>query len=197
MISRLRGNVLELGESMAVVDVAGVGYELEITTGAAAMLAAANGIVELHTHLSTRDDGQALYGFADAVERDLFRELIKVAGVGPKLALTLLSGVSPDAFRMAVAQGDLDTLTRVPGIGKRTASRLAVELRDKVDATVVPAALKTQAAREAVQALTGLGYRAREATAVVKEVTEVNAAAKSDGADVQEIVRASLKRLAA
>ena len=200
MISRLRGKLLELHESIAVIDVGGVGYETEITTTAAAALAAgasADGDVELFTHLSSRDDGQFLYGFATGAERDLFRTLIRVSGVGPKLAITLLSGVSPEQFSAAIAGGDVAMLTRVPGIGKKTATRLAMELRDKVDALGIDGAGTPmpggQAAQEAVQALTSLGYRDREAAQVVSAVMEE---AGSD-AEVEDVVRQALKRMAA
>lgn len=198
MISRLRGKLLELHESTAVIDVGGVGYEAEITTTAAAALAAGEGgDVEIFTHLSSREDGQSLYGFATSAERDLFRTLIRVSGVGPKLAITLLSGVSPEQFSAAIAGGDVAMLTRVPGIGKKTATRLAMELRDKVDAlaiagtgTLMPGG---QAAQEAVQALTSLGYRDRDAAQMVSEVMDEAGA----DAEVEHIVRQALKRMAA
>ena len=195
MISRLRGSLLELHDSIAVIDVGGVGYEAEVTTGAAAALAAAQGEVELFTHLVTREDAQALYGFANVAERNLFRSLIRVSGVGPKLAVTLLSGVSPEDFALAIANGDVGMLTRVPGIGKKTASRLAMELRDKVDALAVLPQLASggRAAQEAVLALTALGYRERDAARVVGAVTEE----AGSGAEVEVLVREALKRIAA
>ena len=195
MISRLRGSLLELHDSIAVIDVGGVGYEAEVTTGAAAALAAAQGEVELFTHLVTREDAQSLYGFASVAERNLFRSLIKVSGVGPKLAVTLLSGVSPEEFAAAIANGDVGMLTRVPGIGKKTASRLAMELRDKVDALAVLPQLASggRAAHEAVLALTALGYRERDAARVVGTVTEE----AGSGAEVEVLVREALKRIAA
>ena len=195
MISRLRGSVLELHESVAVIDVGGVGYEAEITTGAAAALAAAEGTVELFTHHVTREDGQALFGFANAAERDLFRSLIKVSGVGPKLAITLLSGVSPEQFSAAIADGDIGMLTRVPGIGKKTAARLAMELRDKIPVFGAPPRLAagSEAAADAVQLLIQLGYRDREATEVVGAVLEET----GPGAEVEDLVRQALKRMAA
>ena len=194
MISRLRGSVLELHESVAVIDVGGVGYEAEITTGAAATLAAAEGTVELFTHLVSREDGQALFGFANAAERDLFRSLIKVSGVGPKLAITLLSGVSPEQFSAAIADGDIGMLTRVPGIGKKTAARLAMELRDKIPVFGAPPRLAagSEAAADAVQLLIQLGYRDREATEVVGAVLEET----GPGAEVEDVVRQALKRMA-
>ena len=195
MISRLRGSLLELHDSIAVIDVGGVGYEAEVTTGAAAALAAAQGEVELFTHLVTREDAQALYGFANVAERNLFRSLIRVSGVGPKLAVTLLSGVSPEDFALAIANGDVGMLTRVPGIGKKTASRLAMELRDKVDALAVLPQLASggRAAQEAVLALTALGYRERDAARVVGAVTEE----AGSGVEVEVLVREALKRIAA
>ena len=195
MISRLRGRVLELHESVAVIDVGGVGYEAEITTGAAATLAAAEGTVELFTHLVSREDGQALFGFANAAERDLFRSLIKVSGVGPKLAITLLSGVSPEQFSAAIADGDIGMLTRVPGIGKKTAARLAMELRDKIPVFAAGPRLAagSEAAADAVQLLIGLGYRDREAADVVRAVLDET----GPGAEVEDLVRHALKRMAA
>ena len=195
MISRLRGRLLELHESVAVIDVGGVGYEAEITTGAAAMLAAAEGTVELFTHFVAREDGQSLFGFANAAERDLFKSLIKVSGVGPKLAITLLSGVSPEQFSAAIADGDIGMLTRVPGIGRKTASRLAMELRDRIPAFAAGPALPKggQAAADAVQALTQLGYRDREAAEVVGAVLDET----GPGAGVEDLVRQALKRIAA
>ena len=195
MISRLRGRLLELHESVAVIDVGGVGYEAEVTTGAAAMLAAAEGTVELFTHFVSREDGQSLFGFANAAERDLFRSLIKVSGVGPKLAITLLSGVSPEQFSAAIADGDIGMLTRVPGIGRKTASRLAMELRDRIPAFAAGPALPKggQAAADAVQALTQLGYRDREAAEVVGAVLDET----GPGAGVEDLVRQALKRIAA
>ena len=193
MIGRLRGSLLELGESVAVIDVGGVGYEVEVTTGAAASLAAAAHEVDLHTHFIAREDGQSLYGFANAAERDLFRSVIKIPGIGPKLALALLSTVSPEQFAAAVTSGNVAAITRVPGIGKKTASRLVVELRDRVDAIAVAAATSggNEAVQEAVLALVALGYRDGTAAQVIGEV----AAAHAD-ASVQDLIKEALKRMA-
>lgn len=195
MIARLRGSLLELRESTAVIDVGGVGYEAEVTTGAAAALSAAPEQVELFTHLVSREDAQLLYGFANAAERDLFRSLIKVSGVGPKLAIALLSGVSPDEFANAVANGNVAAITRVPGIGKKTAGRLVMELRDRVDALSVSAVVPSgnQAVREAVLALAALGYRERDAAQVVGTVADES----GTDAVVEDLVREALKRIAA
>ncbi len=193
MIVRLRGKLLELDEAIAVIEVGGVGYEVEVTTGAAAGLAAAPDQALVFTHLVARDSDQSLYGFATVAERDLFRALIKVSGVGPKLAVALLSAVSPSDFASAVASGDITAMTRVPGIGKKTASRLLMELRDRVDA--LPAAVigANPVAREAVLALVALGYRETASARVVGEVAN----AAGDDAQVEDLIREALKRIAA
>ena len=195
MIGRLRGKLLEINEAVALIDVAGVGYEVEVTAGAAASLAAKPEQALVFTHLAARDDGQTLFGFASAAERDLFRSLIRVSGVGPKLGLALLSAVTPDQFATAVAGGDVAAITRVPGIGKKTASRLVMELRDKVDALAVAKAVggEQTPAREAVLALVALGYRENVAAQVVGEAAEGTA---KDGA-VEDLIRAALRRMAA
>ncbi len=193
MIGRLRGRAVELDGPVAVIDVGGVGYEVEVTTGAAAMLATATAEVVLHTHMAARDDVQALYGFASAAERDLFRSLIRVSGIGPKLALALLSSVAPDVFASAIASGDVAAISRVPGIGKKTASRLVIELRDRVGELVTGTVTGTHIeTREAVLALVGLGYRENAATRVVGEVVEALGAVS-----VEDLVKESLKRMAA
>ena len=194
MIGRLRGRLLELDGSLAVVDVRGVGYEAEVTATAAAALAAAADDVEIHTHFIAREDGQSLYGFANAAERNLFRSLIKVTGVGPKLALALLSTVSPEQFAAAVTTGNAAAITRVPGIGKKTASRLVMELRDRVaDLDVGVAADAAPARRDAVQALMSLGYRETAAAGAVADAAD----ALDEKAGVEDIVKEALRRIAA
>ena len=194
MIARLGGKLLELTGSVALIDVGGVGYEVEATTSAIAQLTANPQQAVVFTHLSTRDDGQTLFGFATVAERDLFRSLIKVSGVGPKLGLTLLSTVTPADFARAVASGDVATITRVPGIGKKTASRLVMELRDRGDGVTAGATppADRSSAQEAVLALVALGYREQAAGQVVNEL----AAAHKD-APIEDLVREALRRLAA
>ena len=195
MIARLRGKLVELEEPVAVIDVDGVGYEVEVTAGAAARLAASPDEAVVCTHLVVRDDAQILFGFASVAERTLFRSLIKVAGVGPKLGLALLSAVTPDQFAAAVASGDVAAITRVPGIGKKTAGRLVMELRDKVDGAAVAEAVGggSSATREAALALVTLGYRERDAAQVVREAAEGFAGEPG----VEDLVREALRRLAA
>lgn len=198
MIARLRGTLLELDEFTAVIDVGGVGYEVQVTAGAAANLAANPKQATVYTHQSVRDDAPVLFGFANTAEQTLFRALIKAPGVGPKLALALLSAVTPDQFAAAVASGDVAAITRVPGIGKKTASRLVMELRDKVDGlAAADAAANGRSAnstvRDATLALVALGYRERSAAQVVGEAAE----ALGKEAPVEDLVREALRRLAA
>ena len=195
MIAQLRGRLAELDEHVAVIDVAGVGYEVEVTAGAAARLTASPDDAVVYAHLVVRDDAQILFGFASAAERTLFRSLIKVAGVGPKLGLALLSAVTPDQFAAAVASGDVAAITRVPGIGKKTAGRLVMELRDKVDGVAVAEAVggEKSATREAALALVALGYRERDAAQVVRDVADGLAGEPA----VEDLVREALRRLAA
>ena len=198
MIARLRGTLVELDEFAAVIDVGGVGYEVQVTAGAAATLAANPEQASVFTHQAVRDDVPVLFGFANLAEQTLFRALIKAPGVGPKLALALLSAVTPDQFAAAVASGDVAAITRVPGIGKKTASRLVMELRDKVDGLAAADAAANgrsanSAARDATLALVALGYRERNAAEVVGQVAE----ALGKEAPVEDLVREALRRLAA
>lgn len=193
MIGRLRGAMLELAENVALIDVGGVGYEVELTSGTAADLAARSGEAVVFTHLVGREDAQTLYGFASAAERNLFRTLIKVSGVGPKLALALLSAVSPDQLAASIANGDAAAITSVPGIGKKTAQRLVVELRDRVALSAAAAPVGQGPVGDAVLALVALGYRESAAARVIGEVGQ----ALGDVADVEALVKEALKRMAA
>ena len=197
MIGRLRGKLVEYTRPVAIIDVGGVGYEVEVTVAAAAKLAAEPEQALVFTHFVVRDDAQTLFGFASAAEQTLFRSLIRISGVGPKLALALLSAVTPDQFAEAVAGGDIAAITRVPGIGKKTAGRLLMELRDKVEdlpageGEIPPGG--NSAAQEAVLALVALGYRQSAATRVVADVLRGDA---NPGA-VEEVIREALRRLVA
>ena len=197
MIGRLRGKLVEYTRPVAIIDVGGVGYEVEVTVAAAAKLTAEPEQAVVFTHFVVRDDAQTLFGFASAAEQTLFRSLIRVSGVGPKLALALLSAVTPDQFAVAVAGGDVAAITRVPGIGKKTAGRLLMELRDKVEdlpageGEIPPGG--NSAAQEAVLALVALGYRQSAAAQVVADVLRGDAA---PGA-VEDVIREALRRLAA
>lgn len=131
MIGRLRGTLLEKQPPWLVIDVSGVGYELEASMNTLLALPGAGETVQLFTHLTVREDAHLLYGFARQQERALFRALIKVNGVGPKLALAILSGMEENQFIRCVMDDDVKSLTRLPGVGKKTAERLIVEMRDR------------------------------------------------------------------
>ena len=176
MIGRLRGTLLEKQPPWLVVDVAGVGYELEASMTTLVALPATGESVSLHTHLIVRDDAHLLFGFAREQERALFRALIRVNGVGPKLALGILSGMDEAAFRRCVLDDDVKSLTRLPGVGKKTAERLIIEMRDRFphwepgDDALADLAGGTQSAdarhdplADAEAALVSLGYKPAEA----------------------------------
>ena len=180
----------ELTGEMAVIDVHGVGYEVELTAATAAALTGLAGEAELFIHHLVREDAQTLYGFSTAAERDLFRTLIRMNGVGPKLGIAILGVLSPAELAQAVANGDSAAITRAPGVGARTAKRLILELRDRLD-DFEPIAEATAVAgsptSEAVLALMALGYRRSEAAQAIDEVTH-------DGATVEVLVRDALQR---
>ena len=141
MIGRIAGRLLAKTPPQLLVDVNGVGYEIEAPMSTFYKLPAAGEPVVLHTHLTVREDAHLLFGFATAQERSLFRELIRVSGVGPKLALAVLSGVGVDEFWVTVRAGDVVRLTKLPGIGRKTAERLIVEMRDRAGGEELPAAV--------------------------------------------------------
>ena len=169
MIGRIAGILAEKHPPQILVMCHGVGYEIDVPMSTFYNLPRTGEAVELLTHLIVREDAHLLYGFATAGERTAFRQLLKVSGVGPKVALSVLSGLSVDDLSIAVASGDAARLTKVPGIGKKTAERLVLELRDKLPAAVTTVAASTRAAgSDVVEALLGLGYNEREAAAAVK-----------------------------
>jgi len=191
MIGRLRGRMLEIVDNVALIDVGGVGYEVEVSAPALVKLSATREEVELHTHLVVREDAQLLFGFATLAERDLFRSLIKINGVGPKLGVTLLSAFAPDEFARCIAERDTATLKKVPGVGQRTAERLVVDLKDRLAAAPIAASQSARngAATDAEQALVSLGYRAADARAVVEQVYV-------EGAPAEDVIRRALQRMA-
>ena len=196
MISSVRGEVLEIGLDHAVVEVGGVGLAVQATPGTLARLRRGEQ-GRLATALVVREDSLTLFGFADEDERDLFGLLQTVSGIGPRIALATLAVLSPDALRAGLADGDVATLTRVPGIGRKGAERLALELRDKVVApTAAPAMLPaaTNGANprrdQVVEALVGLGFAAKPAEQAVDAVL-----ATDMGADASALLRAALTRL--
>jgi Holliday junction DNA helicase RuvA len=171
MIGSVRGRIILKTPPQLMVEVAGLGYEIEAPMSTFLELPALGEEVYLLTHLSVREDAHVLYGFATEAERRLFRNVIKVTGVGPKLAMSLLSGMQVNAFITAVQGQDVSALTRIPGIGRKTAERLVLELRDRLgagEAAVAPSAAPASPESEAYDALIALGYRPPEATRMLK-----------------------------
>jgi len=175
MIGSVRGRIASKTPPQLMVEVGGVGYELEAPMSTFFHLPAVGEEVSLLTHLVVREDAHILYAFATDGERRLFRNLIKVSGVGPKIALALLSGISVEAFSRCVVNEDITALTKVPGIGRKTAERLVIEMRDRLGdpgvpagAGVVPVAIGANPESEAYGALVALGYRPAEATRLLK-----------------------------
>jgi holliday junction DNA helicase RuvA len=173
MIGSLRGRIASKTPPQLTVDVGGLGYELEAPMSTFFHLPPVGEEVRLLTHLVVREDAHVLYAFATEEERRLFRSLIKVSGVGPKIALALLSGISVAAFAECVQREDIAALTRIPGVGRKTAERLIVEMRDRLAApppggATAGAGAGTSAESEAFGALVALGYRPAEATRLLK-----------------------------
>jgi Holliday junction DNA helicase RuvA len=191
MIGRLSGTLLEKQPPQIVVDVAGVGYEVDVPMSSFYNLPAIGEKVALVTHFVVREDAQQLYGFLTQKERAAFRELIRISGVGPKLALSVLSGLSVDDLASCIALQEAGRLTKVPGIGKKTAERLLLELKGKL-ADALPqtgAGLAVAAvANDALNALLALGYSDKEALPALKQLPE--------GLSLEESIRQSLKLLA-
>ena len=199
MIGRLRGVLVYKQPPYLMLDVNGVGYELEAPMSTFYDLPEQGRQVTLSTHLVVRDDAHILYGFGSESERGLFRALLKVSGVGAKMALAILSGMSADEFARCVQSDDSAALVRLPGIGKKTAERLIVEMRDRIDSLggiatgVAPPAARGGApvladtpVSEAVGALIALGYKPNEASRMVRAVESADLSS-------EEIIRAALK----
>jgi holliday junction DNA helicase RuvA len=174
MIGSLRGRIAAKAPPQLRIDVGGVGYELEAPMSTFFHLPAIGQEVSLLTHLVVREDAQLLYGFATPDERRLFRNLLKVSGIGPKIALALLSGISVEAFAQCIVNKDVAALIRVPGIGRKTAERLFVEMRDRIGTLEgEPGMARGDGASpgsEALGALIGLGYKPAEAARLLKVV---------------------------
>ena len=174
MIGRMHGKLLEKNPPQILIDVSGVGYEVDVPMSTFCNLPEVGGELTLHTHFVVREDAELLYGFATLAERAVFRALIKISGVGPKIALALLSGITVDQLKDAVDRGETGLLTKVPGIGKKTAERLVLELKGKLAGTgAATAAVPTSGARaDVAAALIALGYSEREAAAATKKLPE-------------------------
>ena len=197
MIGRITGILLEKRAPELLVDVNGVGYEVLVSLTTFFDLPDAGAATTLHTHFVVREDAQQLYGFGSLHERELFRSLIKVNGVGPKMALTILSGMNPADFIRCVRHDDVAALVKLPGVGKKTAERLLVEMRDRVadlsgdGGDNAPAAIAsgvTDSVAEAESALVSLGYKPAEATKMVAHANQ-----DDPPADTSELIRRALK----
>ncbi|SFM50168.1 Holliday junction DNA helicase subunit RuvA [Ectothiorhodospira mobilis] len=196
MIGRLRGIVAVKQPPQLLLEVNGVGYELEAPLSTFCELPEVGGEAVLHTHLHVREDAHILYAFASPRERALFRSLIRVSGVGAKMALAILSGMSAEAFHRCVVDNDTATLTRLPGIGRKTAERLVIEMRDRVglaedgQTAALPAGAPPPAspdpAQEAVAALVALGYKPQEASRLVSKV-------EGEAEGSEEMIRLALR----
>lgn len=196
MIGRLRGVLLEKKAPFLLLDVQGVGYELEAPMSTFYTLPEMGAEVILYTHLAVRDDAHLLYAFASEKERRLFRSLIRINGVGAKLGLSILSGIDAESFVRCIQEGDTVSLTQLPGVGKKTAERLIVEMRDRLFDTfgsgvgALPKAnvadLNQGVIADAVSALVALGYKSQEASRVVRQLN-------TEGLATEEIIRQALQ----
>lgn len=197
MIGRLRGVLLAKLAPQLLIDVQGVGYEVEAPMTVFYELPEAGREITLYTHLVVREDAHQLFGFLAESERAMFRQLLKVNGIGAKSALAILSGISADGLARCVAENDTVSLTRLPGIGKKTAERLIIELRDRLNdwasgpvlataSAAMPKDRQTGAIEDAVSALIALGYKPPEASRMVRDI-------ETKGLTSEEIIRRALQ----
>ena len=193
MISRIKGILLEKRIDQVLIDLNGIGYEIEIPTPTFERLGHLKDLVTLYTHLIIREDSHTLYGFYTEKERELFRCLIKVNGVGPRLAISIQSSIDPSSFIKSVLENDLKSLVSLPGIGKKTAERLIIEMRDNLkgwesqDVRKPKNAVNNDVIADAESALIGLGYKPQEAAMALVGLDEQ---------DVKSTIRLALSRLA-
>ena len=196
MIGRLHGVIIEKQAPDLLLDVQGVGYEVLVSLSTFFAVPDVGESVTLHTHFVVREDAQQLYGFAELGERTLFRHLIKVNGVGPKMALAILSGMSASEFALCVHHNDVATLVKLPGVGKKTAERLVIEMRDRlgdIETSASPHSAVTSATtgivEEAESALIALGYKPQDAAKMVSR------AESNDIDSAEQLIRAALKSM--
>ena len=194
MIGFLRGKLIKKQPPLLILDVKGVGYEIEAPMTTFYVLPKTGNEIEIYTHLVVRDDAHLLFGFATENERLLFRNLIKVNGVGAKMALTILSGIEANEFSQCIQNNNAERLTKLPGIGKKTAERLIIEMRDRIENMPKLATIqkngnmdkRSNPADEAISALISLGYKPAEASKYVLAIT-------NDGMSSEELIREALK----
>ena len=193
MIGSLIGLIKEKTPSSILLEVNGIGYEIAVPLSTSFQLPNVGESAYLLTHLVVREDQHSLYGFATDEERKLFRALIKISGVGAKLAITILSGTNVNGFIQSVVNEDINALVHLPGIGKKTAERLIVEMKDKVsaissDENSLSQNNENSAVAEAINALVNLGYKTKDAKTILDKI-------ESEGLTVEELIRQALKSL--
>lgn len=203
MIGRITGRLILIEGNQILLDVAGVGYEVEVSAGVLAQSPQSGEPLTLFTHFVVREEAQLLFGFSDQRERDLFRAFIRINGVGPKMALALISSIAPATLVAAVQANEVGVLTKVPGVGKKTAERLMVELKSRLD-TLLPDGVAAAAAisssadpvvgREAEDALIALGYKPSQAADAVQQAQ--NALSDSGRVDTEQLVTWVLRSMA-
>jgi Holliday junction DNA helicase RuvA len=190
MIATLEGILEYRGDDSVIINVGGIGFRVYVSSSTSSQLGAVKGRVSLYTHLHVREDNISLYGFASSEELTLFKSLISVTGIGAKLALTLLSALNPGQLVMAITSGDIDLLSRTPGIGKKIASRLVVELRGKLEKEWKEVALPLIPEHtDVIAALTGLGYSVTEATKAISKIPD------SEGLSLEDKVKMALQQM--
>ena len=203
MISYIRGTLAEKNEDSAVVEAHGVGYQIFVPVPVLSELPPLGESVKIYTYFSVREDGMSLFGFLSRQDLAMFKQLIGINGIGPKSALGILSALRPDVLRMAVGSGDAKTISRAPGVGPKTAQRIILDLKDKIrpedvlaggleESLAVPEEISGvgQAGKEAVEALTALGYSAAEAAGAVKKVKI------TDEMTAEDVLKGALRHLA-
>lgn len=190
MIATLEGILEYRGNDSIIINVGGIGFRVYVSGFTLGQLGAVEGKVILHTHLQLREDDVSLYGFASGEELALFRNLVSVSGIGPKVALGLLSALNPQQLVMAIASGNTDLICQAPGIGKKTADRLVVELRDKLEKEWKEVALPSAPeSADVIAALTGLGYSLTEAARAVSRLS------RSEELSLEEKIRMALQQM--
>jgi Holliday junction DNA helicase RuvA len=194
MIGYLTGKIIQKKPTQVIIDVNGVGYIVNISLNTFEKITEIGKNTSLHTFLSVKEDSLTLYGFYSIAEKELFEILISVNGVGPKLAQTVLSGISVEEFKDAVANGNISRLVAVPGVGKKTAERMIIDLRDKLekvsdsDSSINPKVFSLK--DDAVAALVGLGYNSKTAEKVIREILE-----KDSSISLESLIKSSLQSL--
>ena len=210
LIGRLTGALIEIDAEKAalMVDVGGVGYELEVSTNVLATAPAIGQSITLSTHFVVREDAQLLFGFCDTAERELFRTFVKINGVGPKLALAIISSLDPSMLAVAVQNNDVGVLTNVPGVGKKTAERLMVELKSKLHSLLpgnaeslasglIAGSLQSTTSQDAQDALVALGYKPAQAQQMISQLQSAAQAGDTDQpATPEQLVSMALRQFA-